>query len=476
VTQVIATPSRDTDSLEHRPGETGSSSLPPIGRRFRVRLNPFQLLMRRWSHMHPYNAGQVMEISGIPDFDRWRHAAQHVLAEMGLGPATFTPGDTHATFSAGPSVTVEESGVSLAAFFDEELNRPFAAGDAPVRFCILPAVGRNGSTQSHYFAAVYDHWIADSRAMRELMHRIYEQYRSDEGSLPPLTLEAPSFRKIYRKHVGRLVRCTALRESLKNCWRHRRCFRINIPDPLDFRSRFLFRQLPEGLIERVHTFAKQQGASVNDTFIAVLAQTMGAYTHEHRQRRRKKRFHFPRSEVGIGTIVDIRDAASEPLDRVFNLYLSSYTVVLHQAERRGTDTVAREVAATTTRLKKTFATVKGFWALAMARVWWDLYTSPRNRALLLHKMVPVVAGISNVKMTGTWADRATQQRDDPAQPRVLDYLRISPTGPLIPLVFTLTTIGERLSLCITYRTTAFSDDQVQEIVDDFISRLEKAVA
>jgi hypothetical protein len=55
---------------------------------------------------------------------------------------------------------------------------------------------------------------------------------------------------------------------------------------------------------------------------------------------------------------------------------------------------------------------------------------------------------------------------------VLDYLRISPAGPLSPLVFTLTTIGRRLSLCVTYRTTAFRDDRTREIVDDFVRRLE----
>ena len=235
----------------------------------------------------------------------------------------------------------------------------------PVRFCVLPAVGRNGSTESHFFAAVYDHWIADSRAMRELMHRIFERYRTGETKLPALTLVAPNFRGLFRKYVGRLVRCAALRESMKNCWRHRSGFRINIPEPLDFRSRFLLRQMPEGLIEKVHAFAKQQGASVNDMFIAVLSQTMGAYTYEQRQMRRKKRVSFSRRQVGIGTIVDIRDAASEPLDQVFNLYLSSYTVVLDQPERRGVDAVTREVTANTTRLKKTFATVKGFWAYAM---------------------------------------------------------------------------------------------------------------
>jgi len=480
VTQVIATPSTETASSDLDP-RRGESSL-TAAHRIRVRLNAFQLLMRRWSTLHPYNAGQVMAVSGRPDLERWKQAAQGVLAEMGLGPAAFEAGDRYARFTTPEDVPVEESTADLTAFFNEELNRPFVAGDVPIRFRVLPAAALTGDDDgSHYFAAVYDHWIADSRAMRELMHRIFERYQAggsgDGATLPPLTMEAPSFRSLFRKHVGRLVRCMALCQSAKNIWRHRRACRINIPNPLDFHSQLFIRQLPEGLIERVHEFAKTRGASVNDVFITVLAQTMGVYTQDRRYRRRRRGFHFSRRDVGVGTIVDIRDAANATLDRVFNLYLSSYTVVLRDPEKRVVDALTHEVAQETSRLKKTFATVKGFWALAMARLSWDLCRSPRNRALLLHKMVPVAAGISNVKMTGSWVDRpagAQAAGDDSAQ--VLDYLRISPTGPLIPLVFTLTTIGKRLSLCATYRTTAFSDEDVRALVADFVHRLEKAVA
>jgi hypothetical protein len=62
------------------------------------------------------------------------------------------------------------------------------------------------------------------------------------------------------------------------------------------------------------------------------------------------------------------------------------------------------------------------------------------------------------------------------RPQILDYLRISPTGPLIPLVFTLTTIRDRLSLCVTYRTTSFHEEKLLEVVEDFLQRLEAVAA
>jgi NRPS condensation-like uncharacterized protein len=278
--------------------------------------------------------------------------------------------------------------------------------------------------------------------------------------LAVLTLEAPNFNHLFRKHVGVLRNASAIRESVKNVWRHRHGFRVNIAEPMNFNCGFQYRQLPDGLIEKIYRYAKSKGASVNDAFIAALGQTMGEFTAEERARRRK---------IGIGTIVDIRDAASEPLDRVFSLYLSSYTVLLDYPERRPLDGVLKEVGKKTAYLKKTFATVKGFWALVMAKFWHDNYNSARFQAQILHKAVPVVAGISNVNMTGSWADPPVKEGDE--CPRILDYLRISPAGQLIPLVFTLTTIRDRLSLCITYRTTAFTDKQARELADDFVARL-----
>jgi hypothetical protein len=504
VTQAVATPPRPTAHSPARPAEVAARHGPL------VELNSFQVLMRRWTRMHPYNAGQVMRVTGRPDRERWKRAAEAVIAEVGLGKPRFHHGESAVEFVPAEEVVVEQAvgvpevargsggaaSATLQAFFNEELNRAFTSGEVPIRFCILPAprdglhaaAGNNGSPgeESHYLAAVYDHWIADSRAMRELMYRIFERYRSPENvpELPSLSIEVPSgksFKQLFRKHVGYLTRLAAIRESLRNIWKHRCGYRLNLWDPLNFDSRFVYRELPAGLIERLHRFARANGASVNDLFIAVIGQAVGQYTAADRYSRPRKPMHFAKRQIGIGTIVDIRDAACEKLDQVFNLYLSCYTVLLDQPEKRPPEELTRSVAAETTRLKRTFQSVKGYWALESARFWYDLYDSPRFCATLLHKTVPVVAGISNVNMTGSWVDpdRGTMTHGspdgaaDPAGPRVLDYLRISPAGPLIPLVFTLTTIGGRLSLCVTYRTTTFREPDLLRLVDDFVRRLEQ---
>jgi len=83
--------------------------------------------------------------------------------------------------------------------------------------------------------------------------------------------------------------------------------------------------------------------SVNNVFISIIAQTMGNYTSPERQNRKRKMFHFDRRKIGVGTIVDIRDASAQPLDRVFNLYLSSYSIMLDNPEKRSTVRVWRSL-------------------------------------------------------------------------------------------------------------------------------------
>jgi hypothetical protein len=109
------------------------------------------------------------------------------------------------------------------------------------------------------------------------------------------------------------------------------------------------------------------------------------------------------------------------------------------------------------------------WGLRVARWIWDWSSRPRFKAQFFQKGLPFLAGISNVNLSGSWADQVKMPQG--GQAMVLDYFRISPVGPLVPLVFTLTTIRDRLSLCVTYRPTAFSQNQAERIVTELVERL-----
>jgi NRPS condensation-like uncharacterized protein len=439
-----------------------------------LRLNTFQTLMRRWREWHPYNAGQAMRITGRPDMERWRHAVTETIREVGLGIPKLSDKNRRVAFVEVDEVSVERHESDLANFTNSELNRPFAGNELPIRFAVLTGALGEESEDSYLLVATYDHWIADSRAMRELMHRIWERYRDARGEspLPALTLRAPHFNRLYRKYIGLLYRSRAIYQSLKSMYRHRRVYRTHLKDPAEFESHMIYTPLAGGVIDRVRAYAKSKGASVNDVFLAVLGQLMGEHTAAERIRTRKKKlFHYARDQVGLGTIVDIRDHARQPLDDVFGLYLSSYTVVLKDPEKADMETLTKTITATTAKIKKKNLAVKAYTALMAARLCWDSlgkFRRKRLQPLVFQKNVPVQAGISNVNMTKSWVDAPREAGEGPA---VIDYLRISPTGPLIPLVFTLTTIGDRLSLCCTYRTTAFTAEKANDLVKRFIERL-----
>ncbi len=74
-----------------------------------------------------------------------------------------------------------------------------------------------------------------------------------------------------------------------------------------------------------------------------------------------------------------------------------------------------------------------------------------------------MAGVSNVNLNHTWAAHHPEL--------VVRYRRISPTGPLAPVVFSVTTLGDDLQLSLTYRGALLTRDQAQELADAFLVEL-----
>jgi len=100
-----------------------------------------------------------------------------------------------------------------------------------------------------------------------------------------------------------------------------------------------------------------------------------------------------------------------------------------------------------------------FAALAAAR-----FVPVQKTFRFYRKHMPLAGGISNVNLNSTWAARYHPEG-------ILEYVRVSPTGPMVPLVFTTTTIGEDLCFGITYRTALFSDEVAEKIATTFLARL-----
>ena len=390
--------------------------------------------------MAPYNAGHIIRVSGAPNLERWRAALTAVLR----------------TLRITEPAPIKLSTLSLEQKIIEELNHPFVRGTLPLRAFVIA-----DQRDSHLLGLIYDHWFADSPSLRLFMRRVFVHYAGSGENLSPLRVADDDNLRHSRFGFRALTFC------VRNYLRHRRAYRLHLRDPLDFATGFFSTRFPDGAIDRIRAFAKKYEATVNDIFLAAASQVLGKFTAEQRKSEPSPR--AKRDRVAIATAVDLKPPSSRNLDDVFGFFVGYFTVVQDRPEMRSLPELVAVTARETSASKSAARALEFTWSLRIARWIWEWSSRPRFKAQFFQKGLPLLAGISNVNLTSSWAD---QEKMPPGgQAMVLDYFRISPVGPLVPLVFTLTTIRDRLSLCVTYRTTAFSQDQAKRIARELMERL-----
>ena len=420
--------------------------------------------MWRWRSLCPYNVGHVVKIEGAADLPRWREAVAHTIRETGLGiphvrgdAAEFTPPDEIAVgiFSGG----IDEK---IAA----EMNRAFAPDELPVRFF----VGENADG-TYWFVAFFDHWIADSKSFRALMHHILRRYQLPAAPpLPPLKLDAKTLRGHFGFGASYFFR--ALDTCIRDMRNLRSVYRMPLGDPLDFQYGFHRVTVRDGLIDAVRASAKKIGCTVNDIFIAAAAQAVGKPTAEARDSVCKRKFRAVRDRVSIGTAVDIRPLACSDDGDSLGLLVSYFAVAIARPEKTALRDVCAQVATETCAAKSRDRLLHALLNFTLARIFWDRVAKPRTRALLCHRVLPVTLAISNENFTGSWIDAHLDAAGE--VPRILDYFRVPPVGPLSPVVVMPTTARGRLTLTVGWRTTAFGRGQIECITADFLRALENA--
>lgn len=425
-----------------------------------IALNNFQRLMLLWSLEVPYNGTHIIEIPGKPDHERWQSAIIAAFNKLNLGNPHFLQNKRKVIYTPITSIPIETPSVTLEEHLNNELNVRFALNDVPLRFFLLPA-----TDSTYHFGLTYNHWFADSQTLRSVFHHIFDQYQTNcDSKLPPLIMRTLKFNNLFRKHIGWLPALRTIGEFFRNYLIFSCAYRLPVLNEADFHSHIIYRTFPDGLINKLHAYAKNYQASVNDVFLSAMAKVMGEFTVNDRAIQKPKALRKARNQIALGTIVDIRHASKYDLKGVFGLYLGNYTVVLAQPEKLSASQLLSSIVKQTVKIKNRFTAVKNCLTFSVGTFLFEKFTKPKLRLQFFHKNGPIAAGISNLNVTNSWLDKS-----------VLKYIRTSPVGPLLPLAFSLTTTGKRLSLCMMYRTTIFSDQQAQVICDQFINCLESYV-
>lgn len=461
--QPVAAPPRDGNAAAPLSDAAVPPAAPPTGGEALVtpaghRLNIFQRVVRQWERLHPYNAAQAMRLRRRFDYARITDAWRSTLADLGLGPIhfhgdrvlyEFAPG----AIAASSPLELEEHDC-LQAFLSRQMNRPWEEDTLPFRpFVKL----ENGAEQ--IIGVVYRHCASDSYSirliLREWLVRLHDPDRARKAPLLPA-------RHGYWHHYGPFAAdwsfIGSLLKQANASVRMRKCRRVLPPRQSHVDVRFREYRAPDGLVAALRSSARRRGGKVNDLFLAALFRTCAQLVPLEPTKRRR--------HLCIGTIVDLRGLAGRSPGDAFGLFLGFTSTFARPSEMRDPDKLARCVAGQSRRHRESQIPQASQIALTTALLA-ALCLEDAELQEFYRKRFPLVGGISNVLLNGTWAEQLH------AEGLLAEYVRVSPTGPFMPLVVTPTTLGGRLHLGVTTRTAVITESTADQIAADFLAELQR---
>lgn len=427
---------------------------------FHGRMNAFQRVMYQWSDLHPYNAVHAYRIARPLHAERLRESVRQVYRQIGYG---FVETDAAGRWyrhelDQSPPLEILDGGHNVEAvlrdLFARELNTPYERPRCrPMRFSAV-AVG----PADHYVCIGYNHWTADSVAARLLARRILNLYLNlGLPQEPAPELYPETYRQVFGPKLGRLRVVRALGRAVVEFLWHQRICRAPYTAVTHFPVGYAMSATADGAVDRLRHFARALGATVHDVMLAALARAMV----ENLPRRATGDGFRP---LAMGTIVDTRGDSELELSNTFGTFLSYYAVNFLAEPGAGLAEVTRRVAALTRPIKAERAYLDALPQMRLFSMVWPLL-SARRKAYYARLVLPMTAGISNVVVRDAWLNA-------PEGP-IVDYLRGSPTGPMLPLTAAVTTLGNRINIGMTYRQAGFTASRLRAILAMFQDQLER---
>jgi hypothetical protein len=167
--------------------------------------------------------------------------------------------------------------------------------------------------------------------------------------------------------------------------------------------------------------------------------------------------------LALGVIVDLRGGATDALADAFGLFLGFTSVLCSIQDLRDWNRLIANLAKQNRQNKGSAAAQISMLRILGGSIAGHLFS--RTQLLEFYrKRLPLAAGISNINLNRTWVA-------DYHPAPILDYIRVSPTGPMLPVVFTPTTLGNRLHFGLTHRVSVLPEDIAAQCADMFADRL-----
>lgn len=418
-------------------------------------INLFQRLVRQWETLHPYNGCHALKIRARIDAEKCNQAWHDALAALGLGRVRFSGGgyryDNLNGDAADHSVVICPAGTCIEKYMAGEMNRPFDAGETvPFR----PFLIHDG--ECSWIGLGYQHWVADALSIHLLLREWFVRLFDPAAAAKQQLRIGGSYLKLFGPQHSRWRTGAAVLSSLRWHSQLRRVRRIEDFKKFDpLAVGFLQRHLDDGLIGRLTVAARAAGVTVNDFFLAAIARVCKKYV--------PMKVRNGRRDLAIGSIVDLRSKSSQPLSDVFGLLLGFTTVTCKPENMGSWENLLGGIIEQTRRQKKD-GTAEASWLRMLGGLTFGRFLSRRKMMNFYRKRLALAGACSNVNLNRAW-----EQNYHPDL--LLQYLRAAPTGPITPLVFITTTLGDGLTVSLTYRNALVSESTAAAAMEMFVNCL-----
>ena len=413
--------------------------------------------MLQWNELHPYNAVHVVRVPEPLALDRLKQAIESAFEGLGLGeivlnhsqrPSSFTQyaiRNTAQEISALP----DASPSTLHSEIQRQLNFPFLVGPRvnPFRF-FAQADGASFSLGITYF-----HPIADAESIVWLLKICIQKYfgGNSRDSVPSLELYPDIGPPLLFRHPLLVLRKIAAIPASAAAMR--RCFRPPIRNYADFQNGFAFFSLPNELLQALVAASKSWNVTLNDVFLAILLKCVSPLAS-------RRALSAKRKQIGVGCIVNLRKELGFDARPVFGLFLGSFVIAHEVPEGLSLENLSRDVRRQTARIKERRLALATPVELAFGRLLFSFFSTKRQKKLY-QKNYPLWGGITNMNLNSIW--------EQPEGAAPIDYFRAVSTGPATPLVLSTTTAADHLNVGLTFRSTVFSQGDIQQIKAVFLA-------
>jgi hypothetical protein len=421
------------------------------------RLNLFQATMLRWRDLHPYSAVHVVRVMKRCDARRLEAQIAARLESAGLTGLCLDRKRARYEFTGGREAVAlpvldgrADARESLRLEIVRQLNAPFPREGrfSPFRFFAVD------SGAFFDLGLAYDHFIAGGDSIAVLLEHCLDGYgeenRGEARSWTP-RLYPHTYRRLFLRRLGAALSGLGYLHTLTTS--ARRTYRAPCQRERDASNGFLCYRVDAAAFDRLRHTAKTWAVTVNDLLLAVLLVALIPVTVRRATATRRR-------ELAVASIVNLRAELESDARTTFGQFLSSLRFS-HPAPRGAAlRELAAAVHAESRRVLSRKLYLQSLIALGFSGLMWPLL-SPAQRRCFLAKHYPIWAGLTALRVDPLWHGTS-------AGTQLCEYLRAVSTGPLAPLVFAVTTLGETMWLGVSFRTADIDAATAERVAQEFL--------